>query len=66
MPISLLYTPSHLRGTPEANTCDACEGSCEILVLVGEAPAWESATATICESCLIKALAMIRRAGEEK
>lgn len=38
--------------------CDECKLDCQELVTLGEAPNYESSTASICKSCLAKALAL--------
>lgn len=40
--------------------CHECKGTDqECLVIIGEEPCWESATAQVCESCLMKAVRLI-------
>jgi len=47
------------------NICDECGRDVEVLVALGEKPNWGSHTACICEECLQKALALIKRRKEK-
>lgn len=41
------------------NKCNGCNQDCQLVVILGEPPDYESSTARICPSCLEKAVKLV-------